>query len=136
MEPTTADIRRATENMSAQFPKSGAMFTTIRGDSGYVTAAAGAKVGIISRWKFEVSRAGTPTDPPEYRFSAQFSYMNDSLMHLVTTGKLKGRVVVQMRTVRGIEQIDIVSWAQWRLENGVLTLDDVHGVDAVVKSRT
>jgi hypothetical protein len=99
-------------------------FALIRGDAGYITAAAGAKVGIISKWVIKpVAMKGDGT--PELQFKAQFSWKNDALMAMLARGTLKGRVVVQMRSKVGQENIDIVQWQQWRMDGGVLILDDI-----------
>ena len=99
-------------------------FGLIRGDAGYITAAAGAKVGIISKWVLTPKRM-KPDGTPEMQFRAQFSWKNDALMNMVARGALKGRVVVQMKTKYGLENVDVLAWQDWRLEGGVLTLEDV-----------
>lgn len=100
-------------------------FGIIRGDAGYITAAAGAKVGIISKWVIIPTRM-RENGTPELSFKAQFSWKNDALMAMVGRGDLKGRVIVQMRNKHNrIENVDVVSWAQWRLEGGILYLDDI-----------
>lgn len=99
-------------------------FAEIRGDAGQVLASAGAKVGIISRWKVEPVRMKAD-GTPELQFKAQFSWRNDVLMNMLSRGTLKGRVQVTFRSKRGNETIDIVAWDQWRMEGGVLTLDNV-----------
>jgi hypothetical protein len=101
-------------------------FGLIRGDAGEVTAAAGAKVGIISKWVISPKRM-KPDGKPELQFKAQFSWKNDSLMAMVGRGDLRGRVMVTMRNnkTRGIENIDVVQWAEWRMEGGVLILEDI-----------
>lgn len=99
-------------------------FAEIRGDAGQVLAAAGAKVGIISRWKIEPARM-KPDGIPELQFKAQFSWKNDVLMNMLSRGTLKGRVQVTFRSKIGVETIDIVHWDQWRMDGGVLTLDNV-----------
>lgn len=41
-------------------------------------------------------------------------------------GKLKGRVKVYMKTVKGKEQVDVVNWDSWIVDaDGALTLDNV-----------
>jgi len=100
-------------------------FGEISGDAGYITAAAGAKVGIISKWIMRPKRMKAD-GKPELQFKAQFSWKNDSLMNMVGRGALKGRVVAQMRNKYGkIEDTDILNWSEWRLEGGVLILEDV-----------
>lgn len=100
-------------------------FGTIRGDAGVITASAGAKVGVISKWVIVPSRM-KEDGRPELQFKAQFGWKQDSLMAMIGRGALKGRVTVQMRNRRGqVENIDIVSWGQWRYDNGILYLDDI-----------
>lgn len=99
-------------------------FAVIRGDAGYVTAAAGAKVGIISKWAIIPVRM-KPDGKPELQFKAQFSWKNDALMNMIARGALKGRVVCQMKSKVGMENVDVVQWEQWRMDGGVLILDDV-----------
>ena len=99
-------------------------FGLIRGDAGYITAAAGAKVGIISKWVLTPKRM-KPDGTPEMQFRAQFSWKNDALMNMVARGTLIGRVVVQMKTKYGLENVDVLAWQDWRMEGGVLTLEDV-----------
>ena len=99
-------------------------FGLIRGDAGEVTAAAGAKVGIISKWVIAPKRM-RPNGTPELQFKAQFSWKNDALMGMIARGALKGRVLVHMRTKYGLENIDVVQWAEWRMEGGVLILEDI-----------
>lgn len=99
-------------------------FGLIRGDAGYISAAAGAKVGIISKWVITPVRMKSD-GTPELQFKAQFSWKNDALMNMVSRGTLKGRVVVQMKTKAGMENVDVLSWAQWRMDGGILYLDDI-----------
>ena len=66
-----------------------------------------------------------PDGKPELQFRAQFSWKNESLMAAVSRGVLKGRVIVQMRTKVGLENVDILAWQQWRFDGGVLYLDDI-----------
>ena len=96
------------------------MFEVIQGDAGYVTVAGAAKAGIISRWN--ITRSGlNPDQTPKLRFRAQFSWVNDVLM----TMKMQKRVVVQMRTKYGVEDVDILVWDEARYEGGVLTLENI-----------
>jgi hypothetical protein len=96
------------------------VFEVIQGDAGFVTVAAGAKAGIISRWN--ITRSGLkPDGTPRLRFRAQFSWVNDTLMGL----KMQKRVVVQMRTKYGVESVDILVWDEAKFEGGVLTLENV-----------
>lgn len=100
-------------------------FGTIRGDAGYITAARGAKAGIISKWIIAPVRMKAD-GKPELQFKAQFSYKNETLMNLVANGTLKGRVIVQMRGKTGVvEDVDILAWQEWRWEGGILYLNDV-----------
>lgn len=101
-----------------------AHFGMIRGDAGYISAAAGAKVGIISKWVITPVRM-KPDGKPELEFKAQFSWKNDALMNMVGRGTLKGRVIVQMKTKAGMENVDVLAWSEWRLEGNVLYLKDV-----------
>lgn len=99
-------------------------FSEISGDAGQVLASAGAKVGIISRWKLVPTRQ-KPDGTPELQFKAQFSWRNDVLMNMLSRGALKGRVQVTFRSKMGMETIDIVAWDQWRMDGGILYLDNV-----------
>lgn len=90
--------------------------------------AAGARAGIISKWN--ITQAGLyPDGKPRLRFRCQFSYINDVLMNMKG---MKKRVIVQMRTKAGQENVDILDWAEARFEGGVLTLEDVMYVQGVV----
>jgi hypothetical protein len=101
-------------------------FESIRGDAGYITAAAGAKVGIISKW-IMAPHGMKPDGKPILQFKAQFSWKNDSLMNMVGRGALKGRVIAQMKDNKTgrIVDTDILDWSEWRLEGGVLILENV-----------
>jgi hypothetical protein len=106
-------------------------FAVIQGDAGFVTVAAGAKAGIISKWN--ISQAGLyPDGRPRLRFRCQFSYVNDVLMNLKGMQK---RVIVQMRTKYGQENVDILDWEEARFEGGVLTLENVKYVQGVVVAK-
>ena len=106
-------------------------FAIIQGDAGFVTVAAGAKAGIISKWN--ITQAGLyPDGKPRLRFRAQFSYINDVLMNMKG---MKKRVIVQMRTNSGVENVDVLDWAESRFEGGVLTLEDVLYVSGVVVAK-
>jgi hypothetical protein len=108
----------------------------IQGNAGYITAAAGAKVAIISRWN--IRRSGTKPDgsTPVLRFRAQFSWVNDTLMNLKHNGlPLQKRVVVEMLTRNGHERVDILGWQEWRYEGGILTLEDVLHAEGGAKLR-
>lgn len=107
------------------------MFELIHGDAGFVTVAAGAKAGIISRWKME--KAGLkPDGKPRLRFRAQFSWTSETLMNMKG---MKKRIVVQMRTKNGVENVDILDWSEARFEGNVLTLEDVMYVQGVVVAK-
>jgi hypothetical protein len=123
------DIRRMTTKMTAEFAQTGSHFRLITGDAGYVTAAAGAKVAIMNRWKIERSGA-MPDGKPRYRLRASFSFVNEALMGLVGHGKIRGRPVLQMRTKLGVENVDIDAWSEWRYEDGLLVLEDIQHFDA------
>jgi hypothetical protein len=121
------DIR----NLTAKFRTDrGSHFAVIRGRDGFITAAAGAKVAIFSRWRIEHS-GNKPDGTPRHRFRGQFSWVNEPLMNMVTSGKLKGRVILQGKFKNGAENVDILGWAEWRMENGVLTLEDIYQVEGV-----
>lgn len=90
----------------------------------------GAKAAVIARWTLR--RSGTRSNGnPELRFRAWFSWRNDTLMGMCQKGILKARVRVFMFSEsKGREQIDIVTWAQWQLnEDGMLTLEDIQAMD-------
>ena len=99
-------------------------FSEVSGDAGQVLASAGALVGTISRWKLVPTRQ-KPDGTPELQFKCQFSWKNDVLMNMVSRGTLKGRVQVTFRSKKGLETIDIVAWDQWRMDGGILYLDNV-----------
>ena len=104
------------------------MFELLHGDAGYVTVAAGAKAGIINRWR--MTPAGrNPDGTPRLRFQAQFSWVNTTLMEM----KLQKRIVVQIKTKFGQENVDILAWDEWRFEGGVLTLENAIKFEGVVK---
>lgn len=99
-------------------------FEAIRGDTGYVTASAGATVATIGKWII-VPSGTKPDGTVRLQFKAQFSFRNDTLMGMIGRGQLKGRIVVQMRRQHGIESIDILDWQEWHFEGGVLRLEDI-----------
>lgn len=104
----------------------GGQGAVIRGDAGFITAQAGAKVAVISRWN--IRRSGTmPDGSPVLRFRAQFSYVNETLMNLKLHGlPLNKRVVVQMkRDGHPVESIDIIGWDEWKYDGGILTLENI-----------
>ncbi|HSB90391.1 MAG TPA: hypothetical protein VLD63_10250 [Anaerolineales bacterium] len=107
-------------------------FGTIRGDTGFITVA-GAKAGIVKMWT--ITRSGTRTDgKPRLRFRAQFSWVNEALMNLRIGGQVvKKRVIVQMKTKYGMEEVDIIDWEDSRLEGGVLTLENITHFEGVRK---
>lgn len=106
-------------------------FAEITGDAGQVLANAGATVGIISRWK--IAPVGMkPDGTPQLQFKAQFSWKNDVTMNMLAKGTLRGRVQVKFKSKAGMETIDIVHWAQWRMDGGILYLDDVMYFDSKV----
>jgi hypothetical protein len=60
--------------------------------------------------------------------------MNETLMNLKIGGKaMTKRVVVQMKTRHGIENVDILDWEESRLEGGVLTLEGITHFQGVIK---
>lgn len=99
-------------------------FGVIQGDTGSITVA-GAKAAIINRWN--IRRVGTkPDGKPKLQFKAQFSWINETLMNLKQHGQpMKKRVVVQMKTKYGVENVDILDWQESKLEGGVLILTDI-----------
>ena len=101
-----------------------AQFGLIRGDTGYISAAAGAKVGVISKWVIVPVRM-KPDGKPQLQFKAQFSWKQDALMAMIGRGTLKGRVIVQMKTKIGMENVDVLAWSEWRMEGNVLILEDI-----------
>ena len=99
-------------------------FSLIQGNDGYITAM-GAKAAIFSHWTVKPGRM-KPDGKPQLQFVGQFSYVNDVLMNMKLRGvPLQKRVIVQMRTKNGLENVDILGWAEWRYEGGVLYLEDV-----------
>jgi len=100
-------------------------FGGIRGDAGEITALGGAKVAIIARW--QIRREGTRSDgKPMLTFKAWFSWKQDALMKMCQRGDLKGRVRVQMKTKVGLENVDVVHWDEWQLnDDGMLTLRNI-----------
>lgn len=97
----------------------------IRGQDGDITAVGGALVAKIAHWT--IRRSGTHRDgTPELRFRAHFSWRNEVLMKMCQNGTMKGRVRVYMHTTKGNEQVDVVNWHEWRVdEDGVLILEDI-----------
>lgn len=111
-------------------------FGEIEGDSGVVLAGAGATAAIISRWKVVPLRT-KPDGTTELQFKAQFSWKNDVTMGMLAKGIMRGRVQVKFRTKLGLEQIEIVGWDQWRMDGGILYLDNVTYFDSkVLKERS
>lgn len=100
-------------------------FSNISGDSGFISAAAGAKVGVISKWNIMPVRQKSD-GTTELRFKAQFSWRSNTLMNMIGRGALKARATVQLRNIHNkIEDIDILAWQEWRFEGNILTLEDV-----------
>lgn len=97
----------------------------MRGDAGQITVMGGAVAAEIARWS--IRRVGTnPDASPRFRFMAHFSFRNDVLLRMCERGELKGRVRVFMNGTKGREQIDVVNWEQWQMnEDGRLTLENV-----------
>lgn len=97
----------------------------IAGTDGYITAAAGSKVAIMARW--QIRRTGSnPDGKPRLQFRAWFSWKQDALMNMISKGQLKGRVRVQMRGKNGPEDIDVVQWDEWKMnEDGALVLENI-----------
>lgn len=109
-------------------------FAEISGDAGLVLITGG-QAGVISRWKLVPVRM-KPDGTPELQFKCQFSWKNDLTLSMIQRGVVKGRVQVKFRTKNGMEQIDIVGWDQWRMDGGVLYLDNVMHFDSkVLKER-
>src|SRR5512146_2846505 len=105
-----------------------AQFAEISGDAGQVLIIGGV-AGKFSRWKIAPVRM-KPDGTPELQFKAQFSWKNDMTMGMISRGAVKGRVQVSFLSKRGRETIDIVAWDQWRLEGGILYLDNVMYFDS------
>lgn len=101
----------------------------IRGTEGEITAVGGAKVAVIARWS--IRRSGTnPEGTPKLRFRAHFSWKSDVLLAMCSRGEIKGRVRVFMVGTKGREQIDVVNWDQWVVdEDGALTLENIMHFD-------
>lgn len=118
----TQDIK----GLRAEFnPQAGSHFPIVRGHDGYITAAAGAKVGIMNRWI--IRYVGNRDGRHRYRFKAQFSWVNEGFMRAIGDGTLKGRVRLQFKTrEKGVEDVDIFGWEEWRYEDGVLILEDIY----------
>lgn len=101
------------------------MFEQINGNSGWVTVAGGAKAAIFGQWN--ITRSGLkPDGKPVLRLRARFSWANDTLMSL----KMKKRVVLQVKTKLGVEDIDVLDWQEWRIEGDMLVLEDIAHFDA------
>lgn len=110
-------------------------FGLIRGNDGFITSM-GAKVAIFSYWTIKPGRI-KPDGKPQLQFVGQFSWINDVLMNMKLRGiPLQKRVVVQMRTKYGLEDVDILGWAEWRMEGGVLYLEDVLHTEGKIKEHT
>jgi hypothetical protein len=100
-------------------------FGGIAGREGEITALGGAKVAIIVKWS--IRRSGNnPDGRPRLRFRAWFSWKSDVLMRMCSKGELKARIRVFMMTKKGREQVDVVNWDEWKVdEDGALTLENV-----------
>jgi hypothetical protein len=100
-------------------------FGGIKGSDGQITVMGGAVAATIARWS--IRRVGTnPDGSPRLRFRAHFSWRNDVLMKMCGRGELIGRVRVFMLGTKGKEQIDVVNWDEWIVdEDGALTLENV-----------
>lgn len=100
-------------------------FGGMRGTEGEITGIGGAKVAIIARWS--IRRTGTnPDGRPRLTFRAHFSWRNDVLLRMCSRGEMKGRVRVFMLGREGREQVDVVNWDEWIInEDGMLTLENV-----------
>ena len=112
----------------------GGQGAVIKGNAGDISAACGAKVGILSRWN--IRRSGSkPDGSPILRFRAQFSYVNDTLMNIKFKGlPLQKRVVIEMMTKNGPERVDILGWDEWRYDDGILTLENIMRSEAGVRT--
>jgi hypothetical protein len=122
----SADIRK----LDATFAQKGAHFAVIRGSDGYITAAAGAKVAIFSRWV--IRHSGTkPDGKPMFRFKGQFRWINPTLMAMVGRGTLKGRVMIQGKFKNGTQNVDILGWDEWNLDaDQTLTLENIYQTES------
>jgi hypothetical protein len=101
----------------------------IAGRDGEITVVGGAKAAVIARWS--IRRVGSnPDGKPRLRFRAHFSWKQDTLMSMCAKGQMKGRVRVFMQTNKGKEQVDVVNWDEWKLdEDGALTLENIMHFD-------
>lgn len=83
----------------------------------------------MSQW--HIRRNGTrPNGQPKLYFRAWFSWQNAVLMKMCQNGTMKGRIRVFMTSSKGKEQIDIVEWDQWQVnEDGVLYLENITAFD-------
>lgn len=120
------DIRK----LAAKFPEKGAHWATIRGKDGYISAG-GAKVAIFNRWVIKKGVGVTDDGSPRFNFKGQFSWHNAVMLAMVTKGTLRGRVILQMMTTKGRENVDILGWEEWRLEDGVLHLTGIYKTEGV-----
>ena len=121
------DIR----NLPAKFRADrGSHFAAIRGDAGFISAGGNAKVAIFGRWRIEHS-GQKPDGTPRHRFKGQFKWKNDTLLAMCQRGSLKPRVILQFRTRKGQENVDILGWGEWRLEDGILYLEDIYQTEGV-----
>jgi hypothetical protein len=119
---SAADIR----HLGAKFRTAGgAHWLKTTGGDGYITAAAGAKIAIFSRWVINHS-GQNPDGTPRFRFKGQFRWANELMLEMVGRGTLKGRVIVQFKTTKGLENVDILGWDEWHYADGVLILENVY----------
>lgn len=105
-------------------------FGRIMGPDGEITGLGGAKIAIIARWT--ITRSGVyPDGRPKLRFRAWFSWQQPMLMKMCQNGTIKGRVRVFINSPsKGKEQIDIVEWDQWKVnEDGMLELENISAFD-------
>ena len=86
-------------------------------------------MAVIARWS--IRRVGTnPGNKPRLTFIAHFSWMSPVLMKMCQRGELRGRVRVFMLGKNGREQIDVVNWDEWIVnEDGRLELTNVMHFD-------
>lgn len=97
----------------------------MRGTDGTITAAGGATVALIARWA--IRRSGSyPDGRPKLRFKAWFSWRSDVLLAMCGRGEMKARIRLGMLGKEGQENIDIVQWDEWRVdEDHALTLENI-----------
>ena len=64
-------------------------------------------------------------------FKAQFSWKNDALMNMCARGQLRGRIIVQILTKQGHEDVDILGGNGWRMDGDILIIEDVMYTEGV-----